>query len=244
MTRDEALERIKNLLALSQNNDNAHEAALAAAKAQELMLRYQLSEDAIEDRELGGNDVYVDPVPIEKGGVRKRPAIWRISLSTVVARACNCQTVLYGVEVKVIGAPDDVAQTRILYKYLLDEIDRLCRWRGKGLGALWANNYRLGAVNGVQEVLRADRQRVIDAMRLEAGAGASGESAGQGGSAVVRFDAALARLDKQTDQVRNWIRNNLQTTSKTYAQPRMDADARSLGYADGKKIQVEGRQSL
>lgn len=82
--RDQIVEKIKKLLRLSKSS-NEHEAALAAAKAQELLSNYNLNEADFTEKE----------IPKEAGTAHtdtvKKPAGWVFILAAAVAGAFDSQ---------------------------------------------------------------------------------------------------------------------------------------------------------
>lgn len=83
--REQTIEKIKKLLRLSKSN-NEHEAALAAARAQELLSKYNLDEAEFVEQE----------IPKEAGmasvhNVVKKPASWVFLLASSVAGAFDCK---------------------------------------------------------------------------------------------------------------------------------------------------------
>jgi hypothetical protein len=83
--RQRAIEKVKKLLRLSKSS-NEHEAALAAAKAQEFLSAYNLTEVDCREEE-----------PKQKAGMAatatvKNPAEWIVVLAASVAKAFDCQS--------------------------------------------------------------------------------------------------------------------------------------------------------
>jgi hypothetical protein len=81
--REAIIEKIKKLLRLAKSS-NEHEAALAAARAQELLAKHNLDESEFSDRELPKEAAisYTDTV--------KKPASWVYLLASSVAGAFDC----------------------------------------------------------------------------------------------------------------------------------------------------------
>lgn len=161
------LNKIKRLLALSESN-NPHEAAVAAAEAQRLMLKH-----GIEMAELGQKQ-QVETTSIDTGQMN----VWYRVLAKHVADATFCT--IYGEasgqagksagKVVVCGYKDDVAVAVVLLAWLAQEINRLCElgWTrekehysdgGLPSANAWKKSFRLGCVSTVGQRLQDDRKR-------------------------------------------------------------------------------------
>lgn len=156
MTEENIITKVRGLLRLSRSS-NVHEAAAASAAADRLIQQYRLEETAIEvetgeARESAG----VEPTYLRRW--RRRPA-WQRYL---IRGLCNHYDVAYlyhtrgdVVEARMWGRPSDMAMVRELLAYVEDEIERLVRgYRG----ATARRSFRLGAVAGVTEALRASKK--------------------------------------------------------------------------------------
>lgn len=162
MTRDKILDRIKKLLALAGNNNSPEEAALAAARAQALMLEHKVSEaqlSSVDDDESAS----ICEIDVQPDG-RKTVSRWTVRLASAVARSLGCQVLFTAAsrgrrgKINVIGPQDDVNAVRYLFDYLCGEINRMVRtYSGRGRG--WANSYRHGAVTTIDNRLGEQRVR-------------------------------------------------------------------------------------
>lgn len=182
-------ERIRRLLALSESS-NVHEAAAAAAKAQELMSKHQ-----IDQAELAEQAGEVDePLCEEDLQVFGRNMVtWRATLAASVAEANGCDSYNQvwrgesGRQVRamtrIIGPASAVQAVRYLLAYLEREINRLCQLeRDEGRSeAAWLNSFRLGASYEIGRRVKA----AADAAK----AGAVGHG------------CALARIDRDAGRV-------------------------------------------
>jgi len=246
MTQQEILKKVKKLLALSQS-DNANEAAQAAARAQELLDKYQLSRnlldiDAADDEDRAGDD---EPIfdfsskgaPLDDPGT-KMPR-WRGSLATVVCRANSCrayqETYYIGTKAKtriaIVGRPSDVEKVRYLHAFLVREVKRLVDRDGQGCGITWRNNYCIGVVDTIRRELKLSKSRAADKLRRDAGGDMF---------ALVRVDKALARLEKRSADVDAWVEANLKLGSVSGSSARGHWGARQAGQRAGKEIRMGG----
>jgi hypothetical protein len=179
--REKMLELLRRLKALSESKANANEAAAAASKMQELLIKYniELAElDAAREtgadyvREFMDND---DPLTDEE---------WTGSLIWAVAKYNFCEAVTEWRNHKrtyaLVGEPHNIEIVTFIYEYLKYEIDTLSRttWIVEdALGSLdsayklkgksgptayrsayehrWKQSFKYGAVSGVTEVLKS-----------------------------------------------------------------------------------------
>lgn len=185
---DRIVERIKKLLALA-TSQNPHEAALAAAKAQELLFRHNLSMAMVEAAiEGGANPDYVND-RFDSGGWMH----WRRRLLGAVARNNFCRGVSYqGTrEVGIVGEPHNVTVVKHLYAFLVREVLRLAEVGLKAERTLdeeerraWKRSFYLGAVRTIAQRLAAQRERDISADP-------------RGAALVVRKDQELAEAYRE-----------------------------------------------
>lgn len=186
------LERIRKLLALAESS-NVHEAAAAAAKAQELMTKHRIEQAELEADVAGAEDEPVLDQDVDTFGGRKP---WRELLLSGLARANGCEVYLTrrrrSYVLRVIGAASATSLVRYMQAYLVREVGRLCflaaseeraqrRSRGdaRHVGAPWHNSFRLGAAAEL-------RTRLLEASK-QVMTGASG--------------TALARIEKTDERV-------------------------------------------
>lgn len=109
-------EKIRRLLALSKSS-NEHEAAAAAAKAQDLLHRYNLSVDQVDAAQRPDYGREIVDIGNNAG--------WRGVLLHVIATPNTAQVIsLGGGRYAVIGQPHTIEVVRYLYEYLSREIER------------------------------------------------------------------------------------------------------------------------
>lgn len=117
----ELVRKLRKLRALS-NSSNEHEAALAAAKLQELMTRYRIAELELAETE---QDAFM------KGSIEWRSnGAWRQGLLNTVARVNGCRAVLISTADRrtrfaIVGREHMVPVIEETFFYLADEIERL-----------------------------------------------------------------------------------------------------------------------
>jgi hypothetical protein len=172
MSDSKIVDRIRKLLALSKS-DNVNEAAMAAARAQELMQEYQIEMADISvqtGQEMPREDAKEQV--LEETGSRSKALRWRVQLAGTLARAFNGR--IYYTQgtdrIVIIARPSDAQTVRYLLGFLAIEIERLCskEWAAlmseykageyQGLqpprATAWKNSFRDGAVHAIAAKLR------------------------------------------------------------------------------------------
>lgn len=241
MTRDEALRKVASLLKLA-NSNNAAEAALAAQRAQEIMAKFAL-DSAMLDVDGGVNREPDEPImdfgrkgaPLDDMGGKKR-STWRVRLADRVAKANGARIYLSGCRTHIVGRPSDADTVRYLFAYLANETDRLCDREGKGCGATWRNNFRLGVVDTIAQKLREAQQAVNAAARSEAASGPNQH-------ALVRVNNAIERVAAKSSAVEVWMKTNMKLGNARASSAQYDGSARAAGQAAGREISVGGRSA-
>lgn len=236
MTHDEAVSKAIRLLRLAQS-DNPHEAARAAAKAQEIIDRYKLTGIGQDSEVPGAAEEEIrdfeNPLDQSTGNLQR----WRVSLASVLARANQSRIYLkshFGGTrtIQIVGRPSDAETIRYLYQYLTNEIERLAKIHAKGNGKTWANNFRLGVIDEIGDRLTSRRENTVEEMKTE------------NPSAIVRIDQALARMEAQSEAVEKWMEEKMPNLRKSYARSRLDFGARKAGRRAGESINLGGGKGL
>jgi hypothetical protein len=242
MSKHEALRKVSDLLNLAEGKGtDPNEAAVAAARAEAIMERYNLERATVEAER--GDPLSLSDEEIEEftgddalfSGSRL-PA-WRVSLASGLAEHMSCSLLLQTVRrfgrarnttyLNVIGKPSDVAVFKYIFRFAEREIDRLARravQRGEVYGRTGGNNYRHGAVRAVVETVRDQRAKTRDAYVQEHGD---------------RGRAALVRVDQSAEAVEAWLREKHPRLRKgRYGGGAADYGAQRAGYRDGKQISL------
>jgi hypothetical protein len=119
--------KIKKLFALARKNPNPHESEAAAAKAQELLLRYNLSEqelDAFRSKQERITRQFYTGHQSPKGLQEVR---WKIQLADAVAKNNLCKVVHHPYLKKIswIGTESNIEISKFLYETLVYDIEFL-----------------------------------------------------------------------------------------------------------------------
>lgn len=158
---EKVLETIRRLLALSTSS-NEYEAAAAAAKANELLLKYNL-----EASQLRNNKSDIDRYNMFRSG-----ALWEDILINAICTTCCCKSVRNtrgdkwsrvindGWGYAIFGTATNIQIVEYLFEYLSKTIDALAPY---GKGRSYADNFRKGAVSIVAQRLRETFTTFTDA---------------------------------------------------------------------------------
>ena len=148
---EKIIEKIEKLFALAQNNPNENEAVAAAARAQELMAKYNLEMADLETSEKK-EELCTE---MFEGGRGK----WRYQLAVIIARNFRCKTWLLGKNIIFLGFKNDAniaLQTfTFIYKTGMTLAGRVYAEHQK-LGKSTKNvlnTYYVGFLYGISEVL-------------------------------------------------------------------------------------------
>jgi Protein of unknown function (DUF2786) len=144
------------------------EAASAAAKAQELLNKYNLDMAAVE-RETGRQRDDYGRFDFASG-IAKADLQWASELLAGVARNNFCYPILMNDgqtdTFVLVGRPENVEVAEYMLRYLITEILRLRRdaWRTQGKYSgehqpQWRKHFGLGAVRTINRMLREQRER-------------------------------------------------------------------------------------
>lgn len=218
------LSKIQKLLALSKST-NPNEAAIAYAKAYQLLAKHQLS---LADVEVSFT---TETVPGFQG---KRFITWKKDLVSFLAKLNNCYCFLsYGTgpnketitQFKLAGHPTDIEVTNYLYQSISNQIEvmsALSIQDGLGNGKTFTNNFKHGALSVVFERLTEAKK----CFRAEV----NQTSAGQ---------VALVKIDSRGKEAELWAYkiHNLQPV-KQFNPMRNDDSGFELGQRAGSKINL------
>jgi hypothetical protein len=229
--RKKIIDKIKKLLSLSDKgkNTNEYEAALAASKAQDLLLRYNLNLTDIEYKSEKCKQTFFDIGS-------KNPGKWASSLVVMVMRHFYCE-VLYAGKGKyiIVGEELDAEVASFTFDYLHETVTRLAKdfaVKHKILrdARTMRTSYSIGAVTSIEETL----------VRLK-----------KINESVARFDAriehgeenALVILENKLENIKEHIQENFPNLKKKQNYISVnDQYAYEQGREDGRSIAI--RQGL
>ena len=167
--RDSIIERIRKLLALSENNPNEHEAVSAALKAQKLIAEYD-----VQELEITGEECRRVPVQVQGDYyVGKR---WCIYLANAVAKNFRCRAYRHNERrmrrgsahvIRFVGFELDAKAALLTYNMLVEVGEHLAREEAARYRRLYGssqgvkNTFLFGFVKGVCAELEKQSQALM-----------------------------------------------------------------------------------
>jgi len=247
------LDKIKKLMALSLGTHSPEEAASAAAIAQKLIETHQIDEVMLSM----SSDDPSEEIPITDTAKRGDPldlifdapdfTDWIGRLGRCVAQANGCAVYWnwryeedptaphlekrHGRSLELVGRAPDKILVRIIYQYLHDEIVQI---GDETLDGRHDQHYRDSFFVGCTNTVRRKLDEARNAARYQAR-----ESAG---SALIRVNDAIARIDERRNDAWRWIAENLklgQAEAKSY-----NRDAMLRGMIAAERIDVSPKQKI
>ena len=172
---DVILSRIQKLLRLSTSS-NPNEAAVAAGKAQELLLKYNLSMTQVE----GYSEEKQEPITEDRQSFGNNLSNWKFSLAGVVARNNLCRVFSYGNQIVWVGRQTNMEVARYLSDTLIADLERLAEqyWNGVLLlrklgletpvtmgvhGREYKNSFYAGATSVIRQRLASSKTQMQNA---------------------------------------------------------------------------------
>lgn len=235
MTLEEAIEKAQKLLNLAQS-DNVNESAAAAAQAQKILDKYEISKAMLDDNTSPDDEdiEHFDYSPLDEASKFNLDS-WRSRLAQLVCKYNMCTlyttTTFKTKQIILIGRPSDVDKVRYIYSYLTAETDRLCKRDCEGTGRTWRNNFRHGVVDTLIEKFRESRDETIKELKI----------ANVDSTALIKVENALQSMENKRNEAIEWRDENLQLTNKTINMNSPRRDARNLGRQSGQEINVNNK---
>lgn len=232
MSHAEALSKAAKLLRLAQS-DNPHEAALAAARAQEIMDRFKLTGNDLVDA--GNAPQSNEPVQhFAADPLDTRTDRWRGQLAVAVAGANQCKAYRPSSGFALIGRASDVMACHYIYGWLTREIERLAETHCAGNGRTYWNNFRLGAVEAVSRKLRESAKQTVATVQTEA------RACGDNGRALAVVAQSLAVIEQHKKEVEDYGKNVLKLRAGSSSRTNYNPSAREAGRKAWATISIGG----
>lgn len=162
------IEKIQKLLSLSKSS-NEHEAATAAARAAELMHKYEISEASlrVEDTTRTAEEITEDVISGTQ--VSKNRVAWKCFVAEGAALAFGVKMFYIGGQIRGLGRVSAVQSWNYTCQYLYNEIERLVTdaWKSRTSfpsarscekeenAKSWKNAFRIGASHVIYRRLKA-----------------------------------------------------------------------------------------
>jgi hypothetical protein len=173
MTRESILSKLDHLFRLAEHpNTNPNEAAIAAARAQQIMFEHKISRSEVTVKENDAEDPMVVQNALE--GQNARILTWKLDLLNSIAFSNFCRLVYWNARnrtkfslrrsarMNVYGRKGDVETTLYLYNYLVKEIDRIAYEDIQRVHPespkRWGASFRLGAAHTIGSRLEQQRK--------------------------------------------------------------------------------------
>lgn len=247
MNYDEAIEKAAKLLRLANGaGATPAEAALAAARAQEIMDKFQIESAVAEYARNGEAQKPDEPIKnfgddmVDGGGAQL--ATWKTRLISAVARANGCRVFLtakrdYGAGgvwerrkgYGLVGRASDVSTVRYFYAFLERQVEALAARDCPGYGRNYALNYRCGVVETVQKRLQEQHAETQRAALVTARA--------TGNEIILAHtQSALAKIERRGNEVDMWMAGNMKLRHSSGSSFGYNDNARQRGREAGREI--------
>jgi hypothetical protein len=230
MTTEDVIEKVQKLLRLAESS-NPHEAASAAARAQELLFKHKLEMADVMSANPDEPKFVVEDHEIATLG---RSATWKEILLGGVAGVNGCRVYrtrhrrLGETRLHVIGGTADIQATTYIFNYLCLECEKFlteaATRRGrvsKSEGRVWANNFKIGFV----EIVTArmwEQKHAREQLAKET------------------QSTAMVLVNDQKDQVDEFFKNMKLKEKKDQNSFLRDTDARLAGRDAGREVTLAG----
>jgi hypothetical protein len=164
---DSIIEKVKKLLVMAERGTE-HEAAIAAAKAQTLLMQHNIDLSQIRTGNLEADEQVCEWL-LETMG---RKQIWKGNLAHAIAEANFCRMWWLGPNIKLVGRAHNVEIARHLYSYLVEAVERVTQ---AAVGTerqyhrdsphlfkarTWASSFHLGCAHRLCDRLLLEKQRL------------------------------------------------------------------------------------
>lgn len=216
-------ERVRKLLALAEKNPNEAEATAAAAKAQELLVAYNLDMATVEQggksgkreesRQRGG--MYLYERQLWRAVAELNFCLYFIHRHQTDRVRRNTNRRVWEFQHRVIGRVVNTAATRAMGEYLQQTIERLCRERLHGdhgdktnsqFFSSWAMAYREGIADRVIEKLQERRAHLIkEEERKVRAAAKAARAAGRTGTSTTTALTILSVTKSEQDANKDFL---------------------------------------
>lgn len=239
MNRNEAMSKVKKLLAMTtERGCTEDEAKTAAAMAARIM-----QEHAIEAAGLELESAVTEPeapMGLWDDPLDSTPNVWKVRLALAVSQQMGCETINYRSHLKIAGRADNVQAVRYIYAYCAREVERLTRENAMGNGRAYVNAYRAGLIDAIRTAMRKEQESV----RREAEERAR-QSANPNALVLVKNAIALATPSAHYDSTKTFLigKGFRYRSGPGSSYGSSDRSARGRGRSDGAGIYRGGGSS-
>lgn len=239
MKYEEALRKAIICLKLAKSTNPA-EAALAAAKAQEIIDRYNLSVGDLQNgEEPKENNEPVANTHEPLHHVCQVDTHWSTRLAGIIARRNGCRTVFYtqtsgSAVIQIIGRTSDVNAVRYLFGWMEREVRRLTKQECQGCSRKYQVDFRFGVVDTIERKLDEQKRQTIHEVQTE--------SAGNP-MALMRIKNSLAKMEHRSNEVDLWMKSNMSGLRDAKHRKKLDITARVHGMQAGEEIKLNSAKA-
>lgn len=208
------VKKIKNLLSLADSHVNLNEAIAAAGKAQELMVKFNLTMEMVTEITGKRESEIVDCFRDQRRFLNLQPLQdWHALLASGLCDVSHCRCYISTVDsamvsyestseqervLCVVGYEDDVDFVFTLFPWFVSEIDRLIVLNGISQTADWKNSFRFGANKKLIQRFNESRKSAEGEMMILLEGRGHGESAKH---AIIALDNRINKIDEQMKDI-------------------------------------------
>ena len=227
---EDIVEKIQKLLRLSESS-NPNEAALAAQRASEMMLKYNISKAVIESAENPEKRESVLYQMFDECPGKNRN-FFRGDLANSIAAFFDTKILWKGNDLWLIGTASDMNAVKYLFGAILNQIEELTesewwrfgKWQGVH-GKTWKGSFRQGCLDEVRRRL-AERKQELNAEYSQPS-----------------NSKELVVVDQHRKDVADFLRKlSISTISRT--QKNVNGDAYNAGKTAGSSVNIGGNSGL
>lgn len=231
------LDKLAKLKALSEcQTGNVNETATAAATMTRIMLEYQIE---VADFEAGTNseDSTVGEASLFDEDSFNGFPVWKKQLLQALAEVNHCLSFSSSrpdysdifvqrtrSRLMLVGATSDIDNTRRMFFFCADEIERLCHLWGSRQPVKRRNDFKRGAASGIADKVIKERDQVLREERARA-------------QAESRSSNALDLFDRKADAVAEYA-EDLGIVTVTRRRRGVQPDAYHAGYEAGASLDL------
>ena len=169
--REKIVARITKLLSLA-TSDNVNEAEEAASKAQELLIKYNVEQNELDEHIETKTEKVIEIRTPGKAGYNK--IAWYSTLAWIVGRANLCEVITSGSGLIWVGRPTNIEIAQYIFENLVTDLTKICEaeWESahytelllKRVGKIyqlthgktWKNSFYHGANQSIRARLNAN----------------------------------------------------------------------------------------
>ena len=239
MKYEEALRKAISCLKLARSTNPA-EAALAAAKAQEIIDRYNLSVGDLQNGEgPKENDEPIANTHDPLHHVCQVDTRWSVRLASCIAKKNACRVVFYtqasgSAIIQIIGRTSDVNAVRYLFGWMESEVRRLTKQECQGRSRKYQVDFRYGVVDTIERKLDEQRRETFKAVQTEVAGNPM---------ALMRVRNSIAKVEQRGNGVDLWMKSNMSGLRTAKHRKQLDVSARVHGMQAGEVIKLNNAKA-